>query len=120
LVPRAGAITAGFALGGSSPCRILIRAIGPSLSSFGVPEPLPQPTFEVYRGEHRQAQAASGWNGASEIASAALSAGAFTISAASADAALVITLAPGNYTIVVKGSSAEQRGEVVVEVYLLV
>jgi hypothetical protein len=38
----------GFIITGSGPKHLLIRAIGPSLSQFGVPSPLPDPVLELH------------------------------------------------------------------------
>jgi SAM-dependent methyltransferase len=118
-VPAAGSATVGFMLGGTAECRVLIRAIGPSLSVFGVPNPIAAPTLEIFSGETQHGRATSGWGGATDIAAAAAKVGAFTIGADSADAALVVSLPPGNYTAVVKGSTATDSGDVLVEVYLV-
>ena len=41
----------GFIISGTDPKKIMVRAIGPSLSSRGVEDPLLDPTLELYRGD---------------------------------------------------------------------
>ena len=38
----------GFIVEGSQPKRVILRAIGPELSQFGVPDPLANPTLELH------------------------------------------------------------------------
>ena len=118
-VPAGGSVTVGFMVGGTTERRLLIRAIGPSLSVFGLPHPIATPSLEVFAGDVRRGQSTGGWRGATEISAAAAKVGAFSVPANSRDAALLITLAPGNYTAVVKGSTAAEHGDVLLEVYLV-
>ena len=118
-VSAGGSVTVGFMIGNGPPRRVLVRAIGPSLSVFGVPNPLPNPRLEIFLGEKRVAGTTEPWRGAPEIASAAAQVGAFSIVPESDDAARVITLAPGNYTAVVKGATARDAGEALLEVYVV-
>lgn len=118
-VSAGGSVTVGFMIGSGAPRRVLVRAIGPSLSVFGVPSPIPSPRLEIFLGEKRVAGTIEPWRGAPEIASAAARVGAFSIVPESDDAALVTTLAPGNYTAVVQGATAHDVGEVLLEVYVM-
>ena len=56
------------------------------------------------------------WGGTAELTSAFSSIGAFALPAGSRDAAVVMTLAPGNYTVQVNGV-ARTTGVALVEVY---
>jgi hypothetical protein len=38
----------GFIVQGTGPKRVIIRAIGPELGQFGVPDPLQDPTLELH------------------------------------------------------------------------
>jgi hypothetical protein len=111
-------LIAGFVLSGPQPRRVLIRAIGPSLTSFGVAGALVDPVLTLYRGG-AQIAANDDWEisrSAAAIAATAQRVGAFPLTRASLDAALLITLAPGAYTVVV--SAADSRtGIALVEVY---
>jgi SAM-dependent methyltransferase len=118
-VAAGGSVTVGFMVGGASARQVLVRAIGPSLSVFGVPDTIMAPRLEVFLGEKRVAAASHPWGGAPEIMDAATAVGAFSISADSNDAAVVLTLEPGNYTAIVKGAAAGDAGAVLLEVYLV-
>lgn len=73
--------TVGFVVGGAAPRRVLIRALGPALSTVGVDEPLADPSFSVFRAEQEIAVndnwgAAGVLSGISDEAGGASSAGA--------------------------------------------
>lgn len=116
LAPR-GSATVGFMIGGADARRVLLRAVGPTLRVFGVLHPLAEPRLELHSGERLVAATTTAWQGAADIAAAAEQAGAFPLASDSADAALVLTLAPGSHTAVVKGASPADEGEVLLEVY---
>src|SRR3712207_7025204 len=44
------ALIGGFIISGSDPKKVLLRAIGPSLSSKGIPGALQNPTLELFQG----------------------------------------------------------------------
>jgi hypothetical protein len=106
----------GFVVGGSEPCRVLIRAAGPALSQFGVNAVLANPRATLYSGQTVLAEN-DDWN-VTDVQAAQTDAGAFAFEVGSKDAALVTTLNPGAYTVVVRGSDATvMSGETLVEVY---
>lgn len=110
-------LIAGLAVTGDAPKRVLVRAVGPTLGTFGVPNALADPELKIFNGSnviHRN----DDWSGAAEIASAGTVAGAFALPVASKDAAIVVTLPPGNYTAHVEGKSGS-TGIALVEVYEL-
>jgi beta-glucanase (GH16 family) len=112
------ALVAGFVVGGSSPKTVLIRASGPAIAAtpFNVPGTLPDPQIQVYAGSTVIASNV-GWGGNSVIAAAAASVGAFAWSnPTSLDSALLMTLAPGSYTVVVSGAAGD-TGVSLLEVY---
>lgn len=109
------ATSVGFVVGGSATRRVLVRAIGPSLAQFGVSNVEANPVLSVYRGGV-QIGTNSGWGGAASLTAVFASVGAFTLPATSRDCALVLTLAPGGYTALVR---ADAGGEVLVEVYFI-
>ncbi|MDO8545308.1 MAG: hypothetical protein Q7S40_33115 [Opitutaceae bacterium] len=112
------ALVAGFVLTGSQPRRILVRAVGPSLSAFGVSGPLGDPLLSLFRGDERIASN-DDWEisrSGAAVAATAQQVGAFALAPASLDAALLITLAPGSYTAVVTGLGGT-TGIALVEVY---
>ncbi|MSU51532.1 MAG: hypothetical protein EXS37_20990 [Opitutus sp.] len=118
-------LIAGFVITGSSPQRVLIRGIGPTLGAppFGVAGALPNPQLTLFRGANavktnddwfRDADAAL-------IRDAAARAGAFALGPQSADASILIFLEPGAYTAQVSGpanaDAANSTGIALVEVY---
>ncbi len=109
-------LIAGFAVAGRNPKNVLIRAIGPSLTQFGVDDVLADPKLELF--DHKQAsiQQNDNWGGASTLTSAFDSVGAFRLDAASRDAALLISLQPGTYTTQVSGVG-DTTGVALVEIY---
>lgn len=118
-------LTAGFILTGVGMKTVLIRADGPSLAQFGVGGLLTDPRVELFDGHSRSIASNDNW--ADEITpnysafdifrAVAARAGAFDISSGpSKDAALLVTLAPGNYTVQVR-SADSTTGVVLVEVY---
>jgi hypothetical protein len=116
--PGARALIAGFAFGGTQPRRVLIRAIGPGLAQFQVPDPLADPGLTLFRREVPIA-ANDDWEigrSPAAIAATARGVGAFPLARGSLDAALLITLAPGAYTVVVSGADV-RPGTALVEIY---
>jgi hypothetical protein len=110
----------GFVIGGSGSLRVLIRAVGPTLANFNVAGVLADPTITLYRDKTVLATN-DNWSSAtnaSAIASTATAVGAFTLSAGSKDAAVLMTLTPGSYTAVVSGVGAT-TGTALVELYVV-
>ncbi len=92
----ASAVTVGFVLNGTGSKQLLIRAIGPTLSTFGVGGVLGEPQLTVF--DSTQAAVASdvAWGGGAALVSDFLSVGAFALPAASVDSALFLTLPAGS------------------------
>ncbi len=108
-------LIAGFSIAGAGSKQVLIRAVGPTLTTFGVPNPLTDPTLRVI--DSKGVTVASNDNWAAPLAPTFLQVGAFALTPASRDAALVVTLpAGGTYTIQVSGVS-NTTGEALVEIY---
>ncbi len=105
---------AGFVVTGTVAKKLLIRAVGPSLSAFGVSDPLPNPTLTVYDRTSTVLATNSGWANDTQISAAGDAVGAFQLAAGRNDAAVILTLAPGPYTAQVSGSST---GTALLEVY---
>jgi hypothetical protein len=111
-------LTAGFVVSGTVPKRLLLRGVGPALGTFGVSGVLPDPQLQLYRGGTVIASN-DNWSDRSDAAliqAAAASVGAFGFPAGSKDAALLINLMPGSYTIQVVGAG-NTTGIGLVEVY---
>ena len=114
-----GTLIAGFVVSGSSARTVLVRAVGPALRTFGVTGALADPQLTLYR-DSTVVAANDNWYDAPNalaISAAAAQVGAFRLPPASADAAVLITLPPGNYTAQATGGGA--AGNTLVEVYEL-
>ncbi len=108
-------LIAGFHVAGTSPKRVLIRAIGPSLAQFGVSGALGNPELQLFRGA-TTLQQNDNWGGSTDIAAASSQVGAFQLAGNSLDAVILTTLEPGLYTAMVSGA-AGAAGVALVEVY---
>jgi hypothetical protein len=109
-------LTAGFVISGDAPKRLLIRAIGPGLAPFGVSNRLADPQLSLVPLGTLPIATNDDWPNILSMQLAFASAGAFTLTPGSKDAALVITLEPGGYTVVVSGVGAT-TGNALVEIY---
>lgn len=110
-------LIAGFVIGGTTSKTLLVRAIGPTLGTFGVTGALVDPRLDLYTGS-TLVQSNDNWGGASALTSAFGSVGAFALSPTSRDSALLVTLQPGSYTAQVSGVG-NTTGVALVEVYEL-
>jgi hypothetical protein len=104
---------AGFVISGNQTQTVLLRAIGPGLSGFGVTGAMADPVLELYSGENKLGEN-DDWSGTQAVQLAA-QVGAFALTAGSRDAVLLATLPAGAYTLQVRGKTG--GGEVLVEVY---
>jgi hypothetical protein len=107
-----------FVISGTGALRVMVRAIGPTLRSFGVEGTLADPTITLYRGSTPVA-ANNDWSSADNVASilsTASAVGAFALPAGSRDAVILTTLTPGAYTAVVSGVGGTS-GTALVEIY---
>ncbi len=114
--PGAGVLTAGFVVEGGNAKRVLIRAVGPSLTPFGVSGVLADPVLTLYSGGTAIATAGPGWSQDAVLASVFADVGAFGLAAGSDDSAMSLLLAPGAYTAQVTSQSGAS-GVALVEVY---
>lgn len=115
----AGPLTVGFTLGGaqtSGPKPILLRAVGPTLTGFGVDNALANPRFALVSAGATVAQN-DDWGGESQVATTSTAVGAFALaSAGSRDAALLHQASAGGYTVEIKSADATS-GVTLTEVY---
>jgi PKD repeat protein len=112
-------LIAGLVIGGNAPRTVLIRGVGPTLATLGVSGTLADPQVSVYSGSTVIASDDNWETGAStaaQIISASAQVGAFPLPSGSKDAALLITLQPGAYTVQVTGVG-NTTGVALVEVY---
>jgi uncharacterized delta-60 repeat protein len=109
-------LTAGFAVRGNASKRLLIRASGPALTAFGVSGVVDDPFLSVLNGQ-TLLQSNDDWNISDATLNTAITAvGAFPFPSLSRDAAVLLTLAPGNYTAQVTTKSGS-TGVALIEVY---
>jgi hypothetical protein len=99
---------------GSSP-KILIRALGPSLSSSGVAGPLQDPTLEIYDASGTLIASNDNWQTGGQAADIGLTGLAPTNYY---ESAVILNLQNGNYTAVVRGNN-NGTGIALAEVYRL-
>jgi hypothetical protein len=107
-------LIAGFVIA-DGPRRVLVRGIGPALSAFGVGDALADPVLELFRDQAR-IDGNDNWGGSGLISQAATRVGAFALPAGSRDAALVVLLPPGAYSVQLRGVGSS-TGVALVEVY---
>lgn len=112
----ADVLIAGFVVAGPGEKKVLIRAIGPTLTVFGVTGVLADPKLELFNSATAKIQENDNWGGAAALSAAFTSVGAFGLDGASRDAALLATLPPGSYTAQVSGVGGG-TGVALVEVY---
>ncbi|HEY1110781.1 MAG TPA: PQQ-binding-like beta-propeller repeat protein, partial [Opitutaceae bacterium] len=102
----------GFFVAGSPDKSLLVRAVGPTLSGFGVAGVLDDPRLQLISGS---TVVAENDNWGSELTTLLASVGAFPLPAGSRDSALSRTLQPGSYTAQITGPSGS--GIALAEVY---
>jgi hypothetical protein len=111
----------GFIVQGSGTKRVIIRAIGPELTQFGIPDALANPILELHNGSGALIATNDDWqttiiggiitsNQVSDIQNSGHAPTAASESAITAD------LQPGNYTAIVRGVN-NTVGVALVEVY---
>ncbi len=119
--PGSKTLIGGITIGGFAPKRVLVRAVGPTLGLFGVAGVLVDPSLKVYGSSGAVLGANDDWgtkSSAPEVAAASAAAGAFALADDAKDAALVLVLNPGSYTLQITGT-AGSAGVALVEVYEL-
>ncbi len=109
-------LTVGFVLGGAKTTKVLIRAVGPTLGVFGVPGVVADPQLALFNGQSVKIGENNDWGGTAELTAAFNAVGAFGLGATSKDAAVLVTLQPGSYSVQVSGV-ANTSGVALVEVY---
>ena len=121
--PGQSAHVLGFVVSGARPKAMLVRGVGPALTSFGITNALPDPSLTIFNAAGQAVFTNNDWSApiagaatAAELAAAATRAGAFALSANSRDAALLVQLDPGAYTAVVSDTSGA-TGVSLVEVH---
>ena len=107
-------IIGGFIVGGSQSTQVIVRALGPSLATFGVANPLPDPMLEIYDSDGTLVAGNDNWRSTqtAEIEATGLP------PANDLEAAIVATLPPGTYTALVRDTN-HSTGIGLVEAYNL-
>ena len=111
----------GFIVQGTGPKRVIIRAIGPELTQFGITNALANPTLELHNGTGAVIATNDDWQttiiggiiGSSQVSDIQNSGHAPT---AASESAIIADLPPGNYTAIVRGVN-NTTGVALVEVY---
>lgn len=114
-------LIAGFVVDGAVSRRMLIRGAGPTLTALGVPGVLANPQITLVDQESgRTLKTNDDWFASGDetsiIAAASQSAGAFPLGNGSRDAAMIVMLPPGAYTVQLSGVG-NTTGVGIVEVY---
>jgi hypothetical protein len=113
-----GVLIGGFIISGASPKTILIRGIGPTLSAFGVTGVLADPQLTVFSGR-TVIGTNDDWgtgNNPATMTAAFAQVGEFALASGSKDAAMLLTLNPGAYTVHLSGV-AGATGIGLIEIY---
>jgi hypothetical protein len=111
----------GFIVQGNQSKRVIIRAIGPELTQYGVPDPLANPTLELHDGTGALIAANDNWvrtiiggiitsDQVRDIRNSGYAPGDRR------ESAIIADLPPGNYTAIVRGVN-DMTGVGLVEVY---
>lgn len=90
----------GFIVSGSQSKQMIVRALGPSLTGMGVPGALADPTLELHDSTGATIATNDNWQTggqASQISASGLA------PSNPQESAIIATLAPGNYTAIVRG-----------------
>ncbi|MFN2622535.1 MAG: choice-of-anchor tandem repeat GloVer-containing protein [Chthoniobacterales bacterium] len=112
-----GLIVSGGAGGGNA--RVIVRALGPSLAALSVPGALPDPNLELHDASGATIASNDNWKIRSDGSSQQGEIEATAVMPGNdLESALVQTLAPGSYTVIVRGTN-NTNGVAVVEAYTL-
>jgi hypothetical protein len=104
----------GFIISGSTPKHVLIRAIGPSLTRFGIIDMLTDPVLELHGPGSFVTVTDDNWRDNPEQEAAIIADGIPPTN--DLESAIDATLAPGAYTAIVRGNN-NTSGVALVEVY---
>jgi hypothetical protein len=105
----------GFVIQGVGTKKVLIRAVGPTLGTYGVAGVMTDPQLELYQSSTKIGQN-DNWDAAA-VGNAFAATGAFSLPVGSKDAALLATLTAGQaYTVQVRGVG-NSTGVVLIEIY---
>ncbi|HEY3757195.1 MAG TPA: hypothetical protein VGL42_13675 [Opitutaceae bacterium] len=116
-------LDAGFFISGApgSTEQVLVRGIGPTLATFNVPNPASNIQLQIFDANNHLLYSNNGWSSGSAQNTQNLTAAfnqtfAFGLQPGTLDSALLVTLAPGQYTAEVSGVG-DASGTALAEVY---
>jgi hypothetical protein len=109
-------LIAGFVLQGDVPKNLLLRAVGPALTRYGVAGVLSDPRLTLIDSRGKTVLTVDDWSPAGTLPAEMQRVGAFALDPGSKDAAVLATVAPGNYTVMVEGVGGA-TGVALVEIY---
>ncbi len=115
-------MVAGFVITGEVPQRVLVRGIGPALQRFGITTALADPVLRLYERDGnitRRLYTNYDWSAAENatvLRQASSTVGAFPLVPGEGDAALLLELEPGAYTVELAGAN-DETGVGLIEVY---
>lgn len=107
-------VIGGFIIGGDQPTKVIIRAIGPSLTKHGIVNPLKDPTLELRGANGSLIFANDNWRSTQQQQIVASK----IPPTDNRESAIIATLKPGRYTAIVRGKGGS-TGVALVEVYNL-
>ena len=109
-------LIAGFTIAGTGTKNLLIRAVGPSLGALGVPGTLADPKLVLQTSG--QVLVSENDTFSASLPAVFATVGAFPYVAGAKDAAIIVSLPAGGYTVTVSGADGG-NGTAIVEVYEL-
>jgi phospholipase/lecithinase/hemolysin len=107
-------LIAGFIISGSQPKKVIVRALGPTLSTLGVNGALADPTIAIFNSSNSLVASNDNWRNTQE---AEIAASGFA-PPNNLESAIIATLPPGSFSAVVSGKNGG-TGIGLVEVYQL-
>ncbi len=108
-----GALISGFIVRGTLPVQVLVRATGPSLTAFGLSNAVADTTVDVYSGS-TLVTSNDDWKSTQQATITATGLAPFN----DREAAVLLTVQPGVYTMIVRGKSGA-TGIGLVEAFLI-
>jgi hypothetical protein len=110
-------LSMGFVLGGTGNKTLVIRGVGPTLTTaFNVPGTLADPTLTIFGPNSQTLVAASNDNWTAADAGAMAAVGAFALTSGSRDSAVIVPVGPGAYTAQITGAG-NSTGIALAEIY---
>lgn len=113
-------MTTGFVISGAGKIKVLLRAVGPKLRDWSVPDAISDPELTLFQAG-KQIAANDNWengNAGVDMKAVMTSAGAFPLDPGSKDAALYAELSEGTYTMQTTGVGGAS-GNALIELYIV-